>query len=75
MVGVSSLTACGKTVKSAKEPPKVEKEEKVESDKYDSGVFTTDDYVVTIGIAVLQRQTKLLWTTQSKISLENYQAR
>lgn len=59
MVGVSSLTACGKTVKYAKEPPKVEKEEKVESDKYDSGVFTTDDYIVTIGTSGFAEANKI----------------
>lgn len=49
MLGVSSLTACGQTDKSAKKPPVVEEEEKVYQDTFESGVFDTESYTVTLG--------------------------
>lgn len=68
ILGISSLTACGTELKSAKEPPKVEEEEVITQDTFENGVFTTDNYVVTINKSGIADKNKLLieYTVENK---------
>lgn len=68
MLGISSLVGCGKTQEPAKKPPVVEKEKEVFQDTYEMGVFTTENYVVTLGDSGFAEERKFVleYTIENK---------
>lgn len=68
MLGMSSLVGCGKTQEPVKKPPVVEKEKEVFQDTYELGVFTTENYIVTLGASGFAEERKFVleYTIENK---------
>ena len=61
IIGISCLTACGGSPKSTpKETPVVEEEEKEFEDSFEAGIYTTEDYTMTINKSGMAEEGKLV---------------